>query len=71
MGRTHKTPWLPTLVRTEPEEAEWRNRIMNRKENTIVHVEQKSRKRVRSRTVVDKKLWCELKRAVSHAEIAS
>ena len=39
--------------------------------NTMVHVETKRRKRVRSRTVTERKLWCELKRATSHAEIAS
>ena len=49
-------PWLPTLVRKEPV-AEWKKRTEYRAEKTIVQIDVKRRKRVRSRTPRERKLW--------------
>lgn len=55
-GTTHNMPWDPTLVRTEPVDAECRKRSMKKKEKSTVHQDVKVRKRVRSRTATEGKL---------------
>ena len=66
--RTHKMPWLRTLV-IKPLSGEYRKRPKNMREKKSVHTDAKRRNSTLSRTEVERKSWRVSYLLVSHAEM--